>query len=209
MLRKLLFCVSFAEEHAILLEAVDLIAWTLSISDESNTQKVIEELYLKYKRLMFATAKKFTTNIEDQEDIVQTALERLVKIFLGNGPSKGYISAGYIVYMIRNISIDFLRKQAKEAEHYTTVEDEQLAELAKTNGTLEDLLLPSDQADRLLAIWPQLSPEDRIILEGRYILDLTDRELANILKCKSSSIRMKLTRARRKAIKLLSEEESK
>lgn len=43
----------------------------------------------------------------------------------------------------------------------------------------------------------------------RYILDLTDRELANILKCKSSSIRMKLTRARRKAIKLLSEEESK
>lgn len=198
----------FLEESVILLEAMDLIAWTSGFSSKPDNQKVVEELYLKYKRLMFATAGKFTANIEDQEDIVQNALERLVKMFSGNAASKCCISAGYIVSMVRSAAIDFLRKQSQETQHYFNAEDDQLAEMAKTTETLEDLLLPSDSADRLWAIWPKLSREDQIILEGRYILNRTDQELANILKCKPSSIRMKLTRARRRAVKLLSERES-
>lgn len=190
----------------MLLEVMYLVAWTFGIPpSEPNSQETVEELYLKYKRLMFATAGKFTANIEDQEDIVQAVLERLVKMFSDNRASACCISAGYIVSMVRSIAIDFLRKQSQEAQHYINVENEQLAEMAKTTETVEDLLLPSDSADRLWAIWPELSCEDQIILEGRYILNQTDQELANILKCKPSSIRMKLTRARRRAIKLLSE----
>lgn len=190
----------------MLLEVMYLVVWTFGIPpSEPNSQETVEELYLKYKRLMFATAGKFTANIEDQEDIVQAVLERLVKMFSDNRASACCISAGYIVSMVRSIAIDFLRKQSQEAQHYINVENEQLAEMAKTTETVEDLLLPSDSADRLWAIWPELSCEDQIILEGRYILNQTDQELANILKCKPSSIRMKLTRARRRAIKLLSE----
>lgn len=185
-----------------------MIAWTFGISNEPSSQEKVEEIYLKYKRLMFATAGKFTANIEDQEDIVQNVLERLVKMFSGNAASTCCISAGYIVSMVRSAAIDFLRKQSQEAQHYFNVEDDKLAEMAKTTETLEELLLPSDSADRLWTIWPELSREDQIVLEGRYILNQTDRELANILKCKPSSIRMKLTRARRRAIKLLSERES-
>ena len=57
----------------------------------------------------------------------------------------------------------------------------------------------------LLDIWPVLPKETQILLKGKYILGYTDQELACQLKCKPSSIRMKLTRARRAALLLLSE----
>ena len=50
-----------------------------------------------------------------------------------------------------------------------------------------------------------LSENDQLLLEGKYLLGYTDTELASLLKCKVGSIRMKLTRARRKALKLIVE----
>ena len=51
-----------------------------------------------------------------------------------------------------------------------------------------------------------MSAEDRALLEGKYILGDSDEMLARTLHCKPSSIRMKLTRARRRALKLLEQE---
>ena len=85
------------------------------------------------------------------------------------------------------------------------MEDDRLAEIAATDGSLDDLLLHSDSAEQLWGLWAKLSVQDRILLEGKHILELTDEELASILKCKPASVRMKLTRARRRAAKLLSE----
>lgn len=46
----------------------------------AGSKQSVEEIYQKYKRLMFSTAGKYTKNLADQEDIVQTSLERLIKI---------------------------------------------------------------------------------------------------------------------------------
>lgn len=182
-----------------------MIGWTLGALGAPNRQKAVEEIYHKYKRLMFATAGKFTTNLEDQEDIVQTVLERLVKIFSVSDPSKCCISAGYIVYMVRGVSFDLLRKQGREAERYTYMDEEQLTEIEATDDSLEDLFFPSERVERLRAVWPQLPAQDRILLEGRYMLDRSDKELATILGCQTGSIRMKMSRARQRATKLLKE----
>lgn len=187
------------------LAVIFLIAWTLGSGDGTVGQKEIEEIYFRYKRLMFATAGKFTANMANQEDIVQDALVRLIKILTAGGTPPHRVSAGYIVCIVRSVSIDFLRRQQRESERHADIEDEHLAALTKTDGNPEDLLLPSDSAQRLRGLWPQLPPEDRLLLEGKYILELTDRDLADMLKCKPDSIRMKLTRARRRAIRLLSE----
>lgn len=165
----------------------------------------MEAIYLKYRRLMYATARKFTSNVEDQKDIVQTAMERLIKIFSAPKGKMRCVTARYIVFTIRSVSIDLLRKQGREAEHCISIEDDQFAEIASTDGSLDDLLLSLNSAEQLWRLWPQLSPEERILLEGKYILGLSGEELATILKCKTENIWMKLTRARRRAAKLLSE----
>lgn len=182
-----------------------MFGWVFDTLEEPAGQPNIEEIYLKYKRLMYATARKFTKNTEDQKDIVQMALERLIKVFSAPGVNKRCISAGYIVFTIRSVSIDFLRKQSRDMEHCISIEDDRLTEITTTEASMDDLLLRSDSDKELWGLWSRLSAEDRILLEGKHILDLTDEELANILKCKTASVRMKLTRARRRAAKLLSE----
>lgn len=44
-----------------------------------------------------------------------------------------------------------------------------------------------------------------MVLEGRYFLELSDDELARQFGCKPGSIRVKLTRARRNALKIMLE----
>lgn len=181
-----------------------MIAWTHAACTPDKS-KVIEDIYCKYKRLMFATARKYTENISDQEDIVQTALERLLKVSDKADVSSWRISASYIVYTVRSVSIDFLRKKGRESVFLISIEDDQLAETAREEGTLDDLLLSIDRSEQLKAIWSEVPMEDRILLEGKYIFGLTDQELAIALGCSPKGIRMKLSRARRRAAKILPE----
>lgn len=102
------------------------------------------------------------------------------------------------------MAIDFLRKQDREAEHCISIEDGQLKNIA-ADSSLDEQLPSLNSADQLWSIWSQLPPEDRILLEGKHILGYTNEEIAMVLDCKASSVRMKLTRARRRAAKLLSE----
>lgn len=203
--KKSLFASPILTEGAILWEVINLLGWVFATLVEPVSQSSIEEIYLKYRRLMYATAGKFTQNEEDQKDIVQTAMERLIKIFSDPKAKKRCISAGYIVFTIRSVSIDFFRKQNREAEHCISIEDDRLAEIAIDTDSIDNFLLRSDSDKRLWDLWSKLSAEDRILLEGKHILDFSDEELASILKCKTASVRMKLTRARRRAMKLLSE----
>ena len=73
--------------------------------------------------------------------------------------------------------------------------------------SLGERIIFEEQKDRLMQIWGSLPEEDQLLLEGKYILGYKDTELADMLGCKKDSIRMKLTRARRRAFQLMTEEE--
>ena len=49
----------------------------------------------------------------------------------------------------------------------------------------------------------EMKEDEQQLLMGKYLMDLSDAELAQTLGCKASSIRMKLTRARRTFMKKL------
>ncbi len=59
------------------------------------------------------------------------------------------------------------------------------------------------ELDALAQVWPRLDENTRWLLEARYILDYSDGELARELGVKPDSVRMALTRARRKARRLM------
>lgn len=78
-----------------------------------------------------------------------------------------------------------------------------------TEDSLERFIQLSEDLKALSLIWTKLSREDQSLLEGKYILGYNNKELAEMFHCQHSSIRMKLTRARRNAFALLIEQEGK
>lgn len=143
--------------------------WAYSNFSEQDSQRVLEEIYHKYKRLMFAAAGKYMENTVDREDIVQTALVRLVRIFLPQMPQR-VISAGYIISTVRSVSIELLQRQGQETKHFISLEDSRIENVTAAVETMDNLMLLTEEAEQLRAIWPQLPEGDRFLLEGKYIL---------------------------------------
>lgn len=175
-----------------------------NLKDPSD-QDFIDKLSRDYERLMFFTVKKYTSNLSDQEDIVQDALLQLMNKVSVIRPLPCYILAGYVVSTIRNTAINYLKRQGREQSRCGSLEDEPFVE--GESPSLDELLILAEQREGLWERWNDLPEKDRVLLEGKYIFDCTDEELAVQLNCKASNIRMRLSRARRRVIKLLIERE--
>ena len=181
-----------------------MIAFICSVVDDPNDQEYMIWLYETYKRLMFFTAKKFVSDPEICQDIVQDGLLKLIKKIPVIREKNRYILSDYIATTIRNTAINYLKRGAVEKK-YVTRKVEEMDELEDTRSeqpSMEDLILAQEKSAYILDVLHLLSDNERILLEGKYILEYTDEELAEQLHCKPSSIRMKLTRARRKAVSL-------
>lgn len=52
---------------------------TISENSDSNDRAFISELYQQFYRLMFATARKYCTDADTCEEVVQESLLKLIK----------------------------------------------------------------------------------------------------------------------------------
>lgn len=75
------------------------------------------------------------------------------------------------------------------------------------NPELKSILF--EDLDMLHRIWPMLSNKDKLLLEGRYIWGYNDSELAEQLKTNPQNIRTYLSRAKKRALKLMEKELSR
>lgn len=67
----------------------------------------------------------------------------------------------------------------------------------------DERLLREQRNARLREILKTLEPEDRVVLEERYLLQWDDAEIAKGLGIQPNSVRMRLTRAKRRLAKAL------
>lgn len=163
----------------------------------ANECDFIRKVYSDYERLMYFTAWKFVSHQDACEEVVQdTVLKLMSKVPLLETLEEKALAA-YIAAAVRNTAYSFLRKRAREQKLFLSW-SENLEELPSQDTSLDESIALQEEKQALLKIWNTLEAEDRFILEGRYILQYTDRELAESLGCQPSSVRMKLTRTRRK-----------
>jgi RNA polymerase sigma-70 factor (ECF subfamily) len=73
---------------------------------------------------------------------------------------------------------------------------------------LESILISREQAELLAAALEKLPDDEKLLLIGKYILGEDDAALSKQLNCAAGSVRMKLTRARRRAMKIMKEMEA-
>lgn len=167
---------------------------------DMSSEDLIWDLYQTYARLMHFTAKKYISDPHLCEDVVQDSLARLIQKTDTLRRLESSALTGYIVTTVRNTAINLLKKH----DPYQAIELDQAEESgALQAASAEEEVLRRERLGRLTKVWDRLDEETKQVLEGKYILGLSDGELALLLGCKPSSVRMKLTRARRRALALM------
>ena len=170
----------------------------LTISNSEELQ-FMTQLCKDQKELMYDTARRYAHDPALCDDIVQESLVKLIeKISILRGLEYCKVSA-YIVKTVRNTALNEYRKSKIRCKYLEPMPEEEPVDPT----SLEDMHQVLFQKHRLNAVWNQLSEDEKLLLESKPFLGLTDSEVAEILVCSADSIRMKRTRARRHAIELI------
>lgn len=183
-----------------------MVAIIYSMEDQPSDRELMDQMYMEFERLMFFTARQYASKTEIAEDIVQESLVRLYGKVQTMKQMKQVVLAAYIRATVRNTAINALRKMNREKDYAADAETDAFtrADQARALDTMMDL---SGYRVLLSKIWPQLPEEDRLLLEGKYILGYSDQELAAEIGCQANSVRVKLTRARRRALTIIQKQE--
>ena len=75
------------------------------------------------------------------------------------------------------------------------------------NALPEEVYIHEEDLEALADMLPKLPEKDRMVLESKYILELSDEEIAKELNIAAKSVRSYLTRARRKAFAMMKGDE--
>lgn len=176
------------------------------MENEPDDREFMVQLYTEFERLLFYTARQYVSAPETVEDIVQECLVKLCEKIQTIKSMNQIVLAAYIRATIRNTAINVLKEMGYEKDHLADSKCD--AEAAVDQQFFLDAVMDLARYRELLSkVWPKLSQEDQILLEGKYILGYNDYELAIEIGCKPGSIRMKLTRARRHALTIIRDEE--
>jgi RNA polymerase sigma-70 factor (ECF subfamily) len=175
--------------------------------ESATDREFLESLYRTYRKMLFHIAKGYVHEDGAAEDVVQDAFVKLIpKIPLLRSFDRCRLRA-YLVATVRNTAITkAMRWKAERVQRIDDPVEEAAWSISDSGSSLEDALLSKEQRESFAAVLGSLEEQERFLLEAKYFVQQTDREIAEKLQVKPDSIRMMLTRVRRKVLKKLQEE---
>jgi len=180
-------------------------AFICTLPEEPEDRAFMLDLYQRFRRLMFSTAQKYGLENDFPEEVVQESLVKLIgKVDLLRELSPKALAA-YVIAVTRNTAVDCIR--SRKRRNAASLDDEAFFRLEAPLVPLDELMGDKERGRRLASALEKLTDADRVLLEGKYLLEYSDEVLAGQLGCQPGSIRAKLTRARRRAFKVLEGED--
>lgn len=178
----------------------------LAIEDDDD-REFMTNVYLKYERLMFSEAYKITRHQQDTEDVMHTAIVKLIdKISLLRTFDQKRL-AYYLVRTSKNTAISFCQKERKM--NIISIDDDSWTEKHTISGdemSVEDQMILKEDFENLQRIWAELDEKTKYLLSERYLFDKSAKEISDDIASSPEQVRMMLTRARRKVHQMLERE---
>ena len=172
--------------------------------NDVDDRAFMQEVYQQNERLMYAIALKYASNTQDCEDIVHDTVEKLCKNIAKIKELPNSALRAYVVYAVRNTAINFRKHQSTINRHIQQLSDDDLSnEYDQPESIIERIEDLKEKRTSLTKVWMQLTDAEQELLYRKYVLEQTTEELAGIFQCSRDSIRMRLSRARRKSLRLM------
>ena len=160
-----------------------MLVYYLQMLDTPEEKMRFEQIYLKYRGLMYHVADSILHDHQEAEDAVHNAFMKIIKNFskFQNTPAKDL--APQITVIARNEAISLLRKKpdAAQLEDWTG--------LAETSETVSDYHSLVDSFTRL----PQTY---RAVMEMKLLLGYSDGEIAAKLGLSKTAVSTRVSRGR-------------
>ena len=169
---------------------------------ESDADRVlVERLYHTCRSAMLRRAKEILGDEDDAEEAVQDALVRLIRHMDTVREIPTAEQPCYLMMLNRTAALDIYRKRKRNTA--LRQELEQALDAEPPEAALPDeLLLGEEKIETLMECLRELPQRDRDLLSCRYLMDMSDEEIAPLAGVAAGSVRMLLTRARRRAFAL-------
>lgn len=172
----------------------------LATLDSEEERTSLEKIYNDHKSAMLSAALSVVRKQEKAEDAVQDAIISLIKHKddLFQLPHSQLRSK--LVIFTKNKCIDMLRKDNR-------IHDVQIDDMEDVIGTggasLEDQVILSDEYETMKKKIAALDEPSRLVLEMRYILDMTYKEIGEEMGITAKHVDTKIMRAKEKVRKLI------
>ena len=109
----------------------------LSMLDTDEEKDKFEELYNKYKQIMFYVAYKILKDENIAEDAVHDAFIRILKNLHKISEISCPQTKGFVVIIVRNVSLSMLKKRAENIVSFEEYDETQQTSQIKDNSMFE------------------------------------------------------------------------
>ena len=167
-----------------------------------NTSAFMLEIYHTYYSLVYKKILSVTNELGSIEDLVNDTFVKLIEKAPLLRTFEQRKAAAYITYTARSVAINFVKRRDIHNKHLFYTDE---MELAEELATTEDQVSKQHELEYLRDAVLQLPEKQRDLLYFKYMLELSDAEIAELLNISTPSVRQYLTRARRAARILFNE----
>ena len=178
-----------------------MLAFYLAALDTEAERAKLVEIYNEHKYLMLRYACKIVGNETIAEDAVHNVILALIKHKEKYFSLEGKTLRNKLVIMTKNKCIDLLRQRnAFIAESIDEMEDV----LVQEEIPVEEQIIQNDQYERIKRHMASLDEVSKLVLELKYLLGMTYKEIGEELDMTAKHVETKIMRAKEKVRKLVS-----
>jgi len=167
-------------------------------------------LYKDYYGLVRKTVYNITHNADDIKDLINDTFIKLIEKLYLIRTLDSCKTAAYVVYTSRSVAINFIKHRDVQKKHAYYGEEVDLAEKVPClEDTIEERIINQEEIEEMVNAVLRLPEKQKDLLYFKYLLGMTDPEIAEIFGIAPGSVRQYLTRARRETQKLMDKEMSR
>ncbi len=174
----------------------------LTMLDSDGDRSKFVQLYHTYRHFLWYLARERLQDEHLAEDAVQETFLALTRHMDKIGSVESSATRNFLATIVKNKATDLLRKRQGISEEEFTKEQE--AEVS--GGDLLDQYLIQEDYEHILQAVRQLDDIYRVVFEYKYLHELSDREIADLLGVTPKTVNVRIFRARKKLQDLLREE---
>ncbi len=183
-----------------------MIMMLISEMEKDEDKAFMLNLYKDYYGLVRKNVYNITHHADNVEDLTNDTFIKLIgKISLLRTFESCKLVA-YVVYTSKSVAINFIKHRDVQQKHAYYGEEMDLAERIPGIEDPEDRIIHQEEMKEMGNVIVKLPDKQKDVLYFKYILEMDDRDIAEILKIAPDSVRQYLTRARRSAKELLNNE---